>query len=396
VLAVSTFTVGVALMFSDTVCESTLQRHVPVESLSRVGAYDWFGWLAFYPLAIAIRGARVGDHRHQPVVVAVVRVPARHRRRPAERGRHPPVDVRPVIIPRVIVSLVRLPLTIAEPVWNAVVAIPRLVGALERVADAADNLDVVADVSPLVERLVVTLETARGPIEQLAAIGPVAEGLAAAAAPLERLAGVGAPLERLAGAAASLEQLGGAVEPLTRLSEAAASLEQLGGAVEPLQRLSGTAASLERLGDAVEHLGHLAGAVAHLEQLGGAVGSLERLADVSGQLEGLTAAAERIAGVSTSLERLADASGVLPQLAGAAEELTGMPDDMRSLVTHLDKAASQLDILVNDATRLASIIERLDETITTLAATLGPLQGATERVGRIVDRLPDRRRSSLS
>ncbi len=129
---------------------------------------------------------------------------------------------------------------------------------------------------------------------------------------------------------------------------------------------------------------------------GGAVGSLERLAGVADQLEALTASAERIAGVSTSLERLADASGVLPELAGAAEQLTGMPDDMRALVTHLDKAASQLDILVNDATRLASIIERLDETITTLAATLGPLQGATERVGRIVDRLPDRRRSPLS
>ncbi len=45
---------GMALAIS--LWESTLQRHVPGESLSRVSSYDWFGSLAFYPLGLAIWG----------------------------------------------------------------------------------------------------------------------------------------------------------------------------------------------------------------------------------------------------------------------------------------------------------------------------------------------------
>ncbi len=45
---------GIALAVS--VWESTLQRHIPGESLSRVSSYDWFGSLAFYPLGLAIWG----------------------------------------------------------------------------------------------------------------------------------------------------------------------------------------------------------------------------------------------------------------------------------------------------------------------------------------------------
>ena len=45
---------GMALAIS--LWESTLQRHVPDESLSRVSSYDWFGSLAFYPLGLAIWG----------------------------------------------------------------------------------------------------------------------------------------------------------------------------------------------------------------------------------------------------------------------------------------------------------------------------------------------------
>ena len=45
---------GMALAIS--VWESTLQRHVPGESLSRISSYDWFGSLAFYPLGLAAWG----------------------------------------------------------------------------------------------------------------------------------------------------------------------------------------------------------------------------------------------------------------------------------------------------------------------------------------------------
>jgi hypothetical protein len=45
-----------AMMLGNSVWESTLQRHIPAESLSRVSAYDWFGSLAFYPLELAVWG----------------------------------------------------------------------------------------------------------------------------------------------------------------------------------------------------------------------------------------------------------------------------------------------------------------------------------------------------
>jgi MFS family permease len=47
---------GAGMALSISVWESTLQRHVPGESLSRVSSYDWFGSLAFYPLGLAIWG----------------------------------------------------------------------------------------------------------------------------------------------------------------------------------------------------------------------------------------------------------------------------------------------------------------------------------------------------
>jgi MFS family permease len=47
---------GAALMISNTIWETTLQRHVPPAALSRVSAYDWFGSLAFQPIGFAIWG----------------------------------------------------------------------------------------------------------------------------------------------------------------------------------------------------------------------------------------------------------------------------------------------------------------------------------------------------
>lgn len=56
VLAAVALLSGASLMFGNTLWESTLQRHIPADSLSRVSAYDWFGSLAFYPLGLAVWG----------------------------------------------------------------------------------------------------------------------------------------------------------------------------------------------------------------------------------------------------------------------------------------------------------------------------------------------------
>jgi MFS family permease len=56
---------GVGLMLGMSVWESTLQRQVPADSLSRVSSYDWFGSFLFYPVGLAIWGplsAAIGIH----------------------------------------------------------------------------------------------------------------------------------------------------------------------------------------------------------------------------------------------------------------------------------------------------------------------------------------------
>jgi MFS family permease len=56
VLAIGAFISGAGMTLGMTVWESTLQRHIPDESLSRVTSYEWFGSFAFYPLGLAVWG----------------------------------------------------------------------------------------------------------------------------------------------------------------------------------------------------------------------------------------------------------------------------------------------------------------------------------------------------
>jgi predicted MFS family arabinose efflux permease len=53
-LACGAFLSGAGMMLGMSVWESTLQRHIPGDSLSRVASYDWFGSLAFRPLGFVI------------------------------------------------------------------------------------------------------------------------------------------------------------------------------------------------------------------------------------------------------------------------------------------------------------------------------------------------------
>jgi len=56
VLAAGSFLAGMGMMLGESVWESTLQRHVPGETLSRVSSYDWFGSMAFTPIGLAAWG----------------------------------------------------------------------------------------------------------------------------------------------------------------------------------------------------------------------------------------------------------------------------------------------------------------------------------------------------
>jgi hypothetical protein len=56
VLALGALLAGGAMMIGNSVWESTLQRHIPAEALSRVSAYDWFGSMALGPVGLAMWG----------------------------------------------------------------------------------------------------------------------------------------------------------------------------------------------------------------------------------------------------------------------------------------------------------------------------------------------------
>jgi Major Facilitator Superfamily len=58
-IATVAFVAGVGLMVFNALWETTMQRHIPDASLSRVSAYDWFGSLLMSPLGFAAVGPAV-------------------------------------------------------------------------------------------------------------------------------------------------------------------------------------------------------------------------------------------------------------------------------------------------------------------------------------------------
>jgi len=55
-VALAAFLAGIAVDVFEVLWQTTLQQHVPAESLSRVSSYDYFGSLALTPLGLAAAG----------------------------------------------------------------------------------------------------------------------------------------------------------------------------------------------------------------------------------------------------------------------------------------------------------------------------------------------------
>jgi MFS family permease len=95
-LVVTALITGFGNMLFNTLWETTLQQHIPPESLSRVSAYDWFGSLLCQPLGLALAGvaaAAIGMSRtlwiaaavDLAAVAAILAAPSvRHLQRPGE------------------------------------------------------------------------------------------------------------------------------------------------------------------------------------------------------------------------------------------------------------------------------------------------------------------------
>jgi ABC-type transporter Mla subunit MlaD len=88
----------------------------------------------------------------------------------------------------------------------------------------------------------------------------------------------------------------------------------------------------------------------------------------------------------------------LPRIAASLERLADSTDDLRRLADTGDElrrvlqAASGEDVTHARETlqRVADTVAQLNQAVASLNSTVSPLQGASERLGRLVDRLPQR------
>ncbi|MGW4113547.1 hypothetical protein ACWEFJ_21985 [Actinosynnema sp. NPDC004786] len=91
-----------------------------------------------------------------------------------------------------------------------------------------------------------------------------------------------------------------------------------------------------------------------------------------------------------ALPRIADALEALTDLRGTLERLeqlaTFLANELPEALHQLEEVQRRLTELEPELAGLTGNTGHLDESIRVLAATLGPLQGATERLGRLVDR----------
>ena len=95
-----------------------------------------------------------------------------------------------------------------------------------------------------------------------------------------------------------------------------------------------------------------------------------------------------------------DVALALPRIAIALERLAGSTEDLRRLADTGDelrrvlRSASGEDVIQARETlqRVADAVTQLNLAVASLNTTVSPLQGTAERLGRFVDRLPQRGR----
>lgn len=144
--------------------------------------------------------------------------------------------------------------------------------------------------------------------------------------------------------------------------QAALTAPVLGESVRALPRL---ATSLERLAAAAVHLEHIA-------TLGQQVVDRVDTPEFRAEVARLVDTAHRVAGITGAITELpARVGGIDASISSVTSRLTAVEPDIRAL---------------------SAMLTALDESIRVLALAISPLQGTTERLGRLLDRLPDRRK----
>jgi hypothetical protein len=121
-----------------------------------------------------------------------------------------------------------------------------------------------------------------------------------------------------------------------------------------------------------------------------AIAATMRAVDVALALPRIALALERIADATEDVRRLADLTPAIETIAGLAAEarrLVGDPARYEELGAAI-AAIIRLGEMATTMGPLADAIRQLNAAATALTTTVSPLQGASERFGRLVDRLP--------
>lgn len=150
-------------------------------------------------------------------------------------------------------------------------------------------------------------------------------------------------------------------------------------ATDALASLPRLAKSLDRLSDPNGPIAQAATLRGSLETLASGGGSLDRLADVSTTLE-------RLATLDQSLQKLGELGPTLERISELGEAVKG--------IAALEDSVKQIAALEGSLAKLSELADTMDElqvSVATLAQAIAPLQGASERLGRMVDRIPSRR-----
>jgi methyl-accepting chemotaxis protein len=150
------------------------------------------------------------------------------------------------------------------------------------------------------------------------------------------------------------------------------------------------ASALERLvSDQLERLSTVT------EDLDSAAESLKQMADSTAPLARPETARVADGAPGFRLARVNEAMGDLRELRAALERLAS---DFPLIPSHVDRAASAVEttneylaVVVPIMRELAATMEELKASVLALGSAVPPLQGTTQRIGGLVDRLPRRR-----
>jgi hypothetical protein len=128
-----------------------------------------------------------------------------------------------------------------------------------------------------------------------------------------------------------------------------------------------------------------------------AVSSAGKAVDVVLALPRIAIALERLASTAEDLQRLADVAPAIESIGALAQDarrLIGDPARTEELFAAI-AAITRIGDMSTTLGPLGDAVKQLNTAASALTTTVSPLQGASERLGRLVDRLPTKPRPAL-